>query len=45
MHLVYSKLEALSKQILNNKEYMKDEVHFYIDGTIYKYNSQGRILD
>lgn len=31
-------------RILSNGKYTKDEVHFYIDGTIYKYNSQGIIL-
>lgn len=39
-----AKLAALSKRILSNGRYTKDEVHFYIDGTIYKYNSQGIIL-
>jgi hypothetical protein len=40
-----ARLGAISKRILGNPSYTKEEVHFYIDGTIYKYNSQGIILD
>jgi len=40
-----AKLAALSKRIFENGGYTKKEVHFYIDGTLYKYNSQGIILD
>jgi hypothetical protein len=25
--------------------YRADEIHYYIDGTLYKYNSQGELLD
>lgn len=39
-----TKLAAISKRILSNGMYTKDEVHFYINGTLYKYNSQGIIL-
>ena len=40
-----TKLAFLSKRIFKNGIYTKNEVHFYIDGTLYKYNSQGIILD
>ena len=39
-----AKLADISKRILSNGMYTKDEVHFYIDGYLYKYNSQGIIL-
>lgn len=38
-------LEKLSMNILKQEFYNKSEVHFYIEGTLYKYNSQGKILD
>ncbi len=44
IQLEQTKLVALSKRIFGNNEYTKKEVHFYIDGTLYKYNSQGIIL-
>ena len=44
-HIESSNIEELSKTILEKETYEKDEIHFYIDGTLYKYNSQGRILD
>lgn len=36
-------LQRLSKRILENKDYLKNEVHFKIKGILYKYNSQGII--
>ena len=36
-------LPKLSRNILQNKYYTKDEVHFIVEGTLYKYNSQGII--
>ena len=40
-----SKLEQLSKTILNNRDYTKDEVHWVVNGKLYKYNSLGKIQD
>ena len=36
-------LEYLAKEILKDESYLESEVHFIIKGTLYKYNSQGRI--
>lgn len=36
-------LPKLSKNILQNKFYSKGEVHFIVDGILYKYNSQGLV--
>lgn len=33
----------LAKNILKSKDYAMDEVHFFVDGILYKYNSQGLI--
>lgn len=40
-----SELEQLSKTILNNREYTKKEVHWVLNGKLYKYNSLGKIQD
>ena len=40
-----SNLEQLSKRILNNEKYTKDEVHWVVNGNLYKYNSLGLIQD
>lgn len=36
-------MEEKSRSILSNKMYGKEEVHFYSEGMLYKYNSQGLI--
>ena len=40
-----SKLEQLSKAILYNRDYTKKEVHWVVNGILYKYNSLGEIQD
>ena len=40
-----SDLEQLSKRILKNDKYAKDEVHWVVNGKLYKYNSLGLIQD
>lgn len=40
-----SELEQLSRRILNNEKYTKDEVHWVVNGKLYKYNSLGLIQD
>ena len=40
-----SHLEQLSYSILNNREYTKNEVHWVVNGKLYKYNSHGRTRD
>ena len=46
-HIVISESEmtSLSKSILNNKNYSKKEVHWVVNGKLYKYNSHGIIRD
>lgn len=43
MELNVESLEGLSRSILKNKDYLKEEIHFIVKGTLYKYNSQGLI--
>ena len=38
-----SSLPSLSRKIINNNFYKQAEVHFKVNGTLYKYNSQGLI--
>lgn len=46
-HIVISESEmtSLSKSILDNKNYSKKEVHWVVNGKLYKYNSHGIIRD
>ena len=40
-----SNLGGLTKSVYSQGVYRADEIHYYIDGTLYKYNSQGELLD
>lgn len=40
-----SNLGGLTKSVYSQGVYRADEFHYYIDGTLYKYNSQGELLD
>ena len=40
-----SNLGGLTKSVYSQGIYRADEIHYYIDGTLYKYNSQGELLD
>ncbi|MDY3943906.1 MAG: hypothetical protein SOY99_06740 [Alloprevotella sp.] len=37
-------LPHLARNVLRSPNYECDEVHFVVDGKLYKYNSQGQIL-
>jgi len=39
-----SMLDQYARRVLHSQGYGKTEVHFVINGVLYKYNSQGRIL-
>lgn len=43
IELSHRMMEEKSKNILASKLYGKEEVHFYFEGVLYKYNSQGLI--
>lgn len=46
-HIVISdsEMKSLSESILKNKNYSKKEVHWVVNGKLYKYNSHGIIRD